>query len=98
MKSLPNYVQFEMFEPTHSKKLFTAAGDDTISLLDSMLQYDPNKRPKASAALQHEYFRNLPRPTRPNKLPRDVGDSDDKKRKFEDDEIEGASNIKRRLF
>ena len=101
MKSLPNFLQFDKFEATPSRTLFTAAGDDALSLLDSMLSMDPNKRPSAAHCLRHDYFKTLPRPTRPSKLPRiapsDADDPGQNKRKFEDDG-EFGSGVKRRLF
>ena len=97
MKQLPNFVQFDQFEPTPSRKLFTAASDDTLSLLDNMLSFDPNKRFKAHECLQHTYFKILPRPTRPNKLPKVNQQQEEKKRKMEEEDNFG-SNVKRRLF
>ncbi|KAJ3039896.1 TFIIH complex serine/threonine-protein kinase subunit kin28 [Rhizophlyctis rosea] len=74
MKSLPAFVaSTEKNMKTPFKALFTAAQDDALDLLEKLLPYDPLKRLSAEEALNHFYFRNLPRPTPPEKLPRDVG-------------------------
>ncbi|KAJ3024354.1 TFIIH complex serine/threonine-protein kinase subunit kin28 [Thoreauomyces humboldtii] len=72
MKHLPDYHDFQPCPKNPMRALFTAASPDAISLLESLLLYDPLKRPTAKEALEHFYFRNLPRPTPPARLPRDV--------------------------
>ena len=49
---------------------FSAAGEDALDLLGWMLRFDPGKRPSAVECLRSGYFENLPRPTRPERLPR----------------------------
>jgi cyclin-dependent kinase 7 len=82
-----------MFPRTPFKSLFTAAGDDSLDLLDKMLVYDPYKRITSLdvsivivfyisyliiyQALDHFYFRNKPHPSDPSKLPRINLTSDD---------------------
>ncbi|KAI9347203.1 kinase-like domain-containing protein, partial [Zopfochytrium polystomum] len=63
-------LEFPMFPRTPLKTLFTAAGDDALDLLEKMLVYDPVKRITAFDALDHFYFRNMPRPTPPERLPK----------------------------
>jgi CTD kinase subunit alpha len=48
----PNYRKSDVFAEKYQDQLTPAAFD----LLRSMLQYDPAKRPTASAVLQHPYF------------------------------------------
>lgn len=84
MKQLPDYFEFQKFPATPSKQIFSAASYDALDLLDSMLSYDPLKRPTAEMALEHGYFKNLPRPTKPSRLPRDVQDNNTMKRKGSD--------------
>ncbi|KAI8916514.1 kinase-like domain-containing protein [Powellomyces hirtus] len=78
MKELPDYHDFQVFPKNPLRHLFTAASADALSLLESLLLYDPLKRPSAHDALNHYYFRNQPRPTPPAKLPRDVGNAGNK--------------------
>jgi len=56
-KSLPDYCTFKPVQPVDFQKIFTAAGDDLISLLESLLRLNPNDRCSAKAALQTSYFR-----------------------------------------
>ncbi|CAG8561260.1 6641_t:CDS:2, partial [Dentiscutata heterogama] len=67
---LSKSVQFQKYNRTPLKTLFTAAGNDAIDLLEKMLTFDPNKRISAREALLHPYFRNKPRPTAPVRLPK----------------------------
>lgn len=64
-------IEFQMYPRTPLKTLFTAAGDDALDLLEKMLVYDPTKRITAFDALDHFFFRNMPRPTPPERLPRE---------------------------
>ncbi|KAJ3050491.1 TFIIH complex serine/threonine-protein kinase subunit kin28 [Rhizophlyctis rosea] len=70
MKHLPSFVEFKRYQRTPYSQLFTAAGPDALDLLDKLLQFDPLKRLSAADTLDHFYFRNSPRPTPPEKLPR----------------------------
>lgn len=70
MKSLPDYAEIKAYPKSPLKGLFTAASDDAIDLLEKMLRYDPIRRISAKEALSHFYFRNLPRPTQCEKLPK----------------------------
>ena len=44
LSSLPDFIQFKTFVHTEFKDIFTAASDDVLHLLDSLLQLDPAKR------------------------------------------------------
>ncbi|KAG0264746.1 TFIIH complex serine/threonine-protein kinase subunit kin28 [Mortierella polycephala] len=72
VSSLVHYVQFRHYPKTPLRLLFTAAGADTLELLESMLIYDPNRRISAREALLHPYFFNKPRPTPLENLPKHV--------------------------
>ncbi|KAJ3409222.1 TFIIH complex serine/threonine-protein kinase subunit kin28 [Chytridiales sp. JEL 0842] len=100
-------LQFPPYPKTPLKTLFTAAGDDALDLLEKMLIFDPLKRITAQEALEHFFFRNMPRPTVPEKLPRiskapteSAPDGNSKKRKAEDEEVGGGgqAKLRRRLF
>ncbi|KAJ3191181.1 TFIIH complex serine/threonine-protein kinase subunit kin28 [Irineochytrium annulatum] len=65
-------LQFENYPKQPMKALFTAAGDDTLDLLEKMLKFRPSSRITAMDALLHFYFRNPPAPTPPDRLPRDT--------------------------
>ncbi|KAJ3085482.1 TFIIH complex serine/threonine-protein kinase subunit kin28 [Quaeritorhiza haematococci] len=93
LKSLPDYHEFQVFPKTPLRSLFTAAGNDAIDLLEKMLVYDPLRRITAQDALMHPYFRNQPRPTPPEKLPRDVGS---KKQKDVVEQATGMVGVKRK--
>ncbi|KAI7908060.1 kinase-like domain-containing protein [Cokeromyces recurvatus] len=69
MSTLPGYMPFKQFPKVPLRQYFTAAGTDALSLLEQMLVFDPNRRWTAEECLGHSYFRNLPLPTPPEKLP-----------------------------
>ncbi|KAJ3221068.1 TFIIH complex serine/threonine-protein kinase subunit kin28 [Clydaea vesicula] len=73
IKSLPDYYDLPYFPRNSLGSLFTAAGVDALNLLEKMLVFDPLKRISAEEALRHFYFTNKPYPTKPHKLPKDVG-------------------------
>lgn len=68
-KDLPGFVEFNVYPRPDQKLLFTAASDQELDLLSSMLALDPLKRLTTTQALRHSYFTDLPRPTAPEKLP-----------------------------
>ncbi|KAJ2999011.1 TFIIH complex serine/threonine-protein kinase subunit kin28 [Globomyces sp. JEL0801] len=72
MKLLPDYFEFQVVKATPLRSIFSAAGQDALELLDTMLAYDPLKRPTSEMILDHYYFKNIPRPTNPSKLPKDT--------------------------
>ncbi|KND00881.1 CMGC/CDK/CDK7 protein kinase [Spizellomyces punctatus DAOM BR117] len=73
MKELDGYFEFQQYPKPPLRSILTAASPDALNLLEQFLLFDPLKRITAEDALKHFYFRNLPRPTPPHKLPRDVG-------------------------
>lgn len=73
MKELPDYVPFPPQARPPLRSIFTAASDDALDLLDRMLALNPVKRISAKEALKHVYFKSLPHPTEPEKLPKPAG-------------------------
>ncbi|KAI9206201.1 kinase-like domain-containing protein [Polychytrium aggregatum] len=111
VKELPGWALAEPKAPIPKPpllSLFSAAGEDVLDLLESMLIYDPLKRITANDALAHRYFTNLPRPTAPERLPRmrDSSHAADEskpthKRKADDSfaiSEDGIRKIAKRLF
>jgi len=68
-KTLPDYCEFKAMPPRSLKDIFTAAPDDLISLLDSLLRLNPNERATARTALKYPFMSNKPGPTPPHLLP-----------------------------
>jgi len=68
-KSLPDYCEFKSIPGMMLRDIFTAAGDDLISLLENILRLNPNDRCSAKAALQTPYFSSHPPPTPGHLLP-----------------------------
>jgi cyclin-dependent kinase 7 len=56
MDQMPLFFKVEPRERPDMRQLFHAASEDEISLLDQLLQWNPNKRLTAVQALQHRYF------------------------------------------
>mmetsp|Transcript_10990 Transcript_10990/g.22409 ORF Transcript_10990/g.22409 Transcript_10990/m.22409 type:complete len:94 (-) Transcript_10990:228-509(-) len=54
--------------PIPFDEIFTAAPNDALSLLRSIMVLDPNKRFSAEQCLSHPYFTNDPPPTPKEKL------------------------------
>lgn len=67
---LSNYISFNPCVAPSLKQLFSAAKDDAIDLLSSLLRFNPNSRLTATSALSHPFFSNSPSPTPPSQLPR----------------------------
>ncbi|KAG1657422.1 hypothetical protein FOA52_011792 [Chlamydomonas sp. UWO 241] len=61
--------RFPQFAPTPLNKVVTEASAEALDLLQSMLSWDPNKRPTAVQCLQHPYFTIGVRPTMPPPSP-----------------------------
>jgi cyclin-dependent kinase 7 len=64
-----------------------------------MLTYDPLKRPTTQECLDHAYFKTIPKPTHPSKLPKPlpiITKQNPPKRKLEDEE--GSRKVARKLF
>ena len=70
---MPDYVPFTQQPKTPLRSIFTAASDDALDLLESLLTFNPAKRPTAKEALEHYYFKSAPLPTDPTKLPKPLG-------------------------
>ncbi|KAF7684337.1 putative serine/threonine-protein kinase KIN28 like protein [Astathelohania contejeani] len=70
MTDLPNFINYPWYPKTPLKGYFTAAGPDAINLLEQFFVYNPLKRITCWKAMQHEYFKNKPEPTRLEKLPK----------------------------
>ncbi|KAF8926554.1 TFIIH complex serine/threonine-protein kinase subunit kin28 [Dissophora ornata] len=90
MDKLPNHMQFKQYPKTPLKLLFTAAPQDTLELLESMLIYDPSRRISAREALLHPYFYNKPRPTPLENLPKHIRDTPEVARQKRKAEALGA--------
>lgn len=69
MIDLPDFIQFKPFPGTPLKHIFTAAGDDLLDLIASLLNVNPSERCSCDQALQMPYFSNKPPPTPGPKLP-----------------------------
>ncbi|KAF2976889.1 hypothetical protein EK904_015048, partial [Melospiza melodia maxima] len=70
MTSLPDYVTFKPFPGMPLQHIFSAAGDDLLSLLQGLFTFNPSTRVTATQALKQKYFSNRPGPTPGNQLPR----------------------------
>ncbi|XP_037229353.1 cyclin-dependent kinase 7 isoform X3 [Falco biarmicus] len=70
MTSLPDYVTFKSFPGMPLQHIFSAAGDDLLSLLQGLFTFNPCTRVTATQALKQKYFSNRPGPTPGNQLPR----------------------------
>lgn len=57
MSGLPDFIQFKPTPPTPFKDIFTAAGDDLLDLIESLLHIYPPKRCNCTEALKMPYFR-----------------------------------------
>lgn len=106
MSSLSDYIAFKTYPKAPLRQYFTAAGTDSLNLLQQMLVYDPNRRWTAEECLGHSYFTNTPLATLPEKLPQlkpkpsSHGDSEyvaGLKRKARDDSNSDAAKIPRKL-
>ncbi|XP_065161473.1 cyclin-dependent kinase 7 [Atheta coriaria] len=69
IKELIAYIEFKPFQPVPLKHIFTAAGDDLLDVLNSLLALNPIERKTCTELLQMPYFSNKPAPTYGPKLP-----------------------------
>ncbi|GMH42011.1 hypothetical protein BSKO_09930 [Bryopsis sp. KO-2023] len=67
---LPHYVEYKATPPIPLNQIFRKASTDALDLLSKMMKLNPNQRPTAKEALEHAYFKNDPKPTKPSSLPR----------------------------
>ena len=72
LTTLPDYVSFPFYPKQPLRHIFTAADAETLDLLGKMLTFAPAKRITAVDALNHPYFKKLPYPTEPSRLPRSL--------------------------
>lgn len=49
---------------------FLQASEDALDLLSKLVAFDPRKRLSAVQAIEHSYFRNAPRPSEADRLPK----------------------------
>jgi len=69
ISSLPDFIQFKQQPGTPLRDIFTAAGDDLLDLMGSLLMLCPLKRCDATTALKSSYFSNKPAPSSGASLP-----------------------------
>ena len=75
------------------KQVFVTDDETFIELIDKLLTLNPLSRCSASDALEFEYFKNIPLPTKPHLLPgirQTVEETTTRKRK-RDPEISGVA-------
>lgn len=87
---LADYVAFKEFPIVPLNDIFTAASDELLDLLQSMLVLDPNERCSATQAMKMSYFSSKPPPTRCSLLPLPNSVTDSLK------ENQARPNLKRR--
>lgn len=68
MTKLPLFVQFEPRAPAPFELTFQGVALDAIDLLKNLLTFNPSKRLSAADALNHPYFSNDPKPSKPSEL------------------------------
>jgi len=66
---LQDFMQFPKVAKPPLQHLFSASSNDTLDFLGRLLAFNPKKRLTALQALSHPYFKNLPKPTHPSRLP-----------------------------
>ncbi len=97
-------LDFKQYPPSDPRGLFTAASEDELSMMSSMLKMNPQERPSAKEVLRSKYFSNLPRPTAPENLPKKGGGlakvANDLKRPHGmiDEKDDQARKVARKLF
>lgn len=69
LSSLPDFIQFKHHPGTPLQDIFTAAGDDLLSLLSRLLSLCPLKRCESNESLKMPYFSNKPAPSAGDSLP-----------------------------
>ena len=60
--ALPDYIPFHPQPGKPLREVFSAASDEALDLLQQLLTLHPGARIRASAALDHAYFRTAPLP------------------------------------
>lgn len=69
VKALSDFIEFKTFPSIPLKSIFTAAGDDLLQLIESMLVLNPIARKSCTECLKMPFFSNKPAPTVGPKLP-----------------------------
>ncbi|XP_050311741.1 cyclin-dependent kinase 7 [Anthonomus grandis grandis] len=69
IKSMSDYIEFKPFPQIPLKSIFTAAGDDLLEVIESMLVLNPTARKTCTECLKMAFFSNKPAPTVGTKLP-----------------------------
>lgn len=70
LKILTPQLKFKSYPRPELSDLFTAADQDALHLLHSLLMFDPLKRLDAGSCIRSEYFKRAPLPTLPQNLPK----------------------------
>ncbi|KAL1445873.1 hypothetical protein WDU94_003545 [Cyamophila willieti] len=66
---LQDFIQFKVFPGIPLNEIFTAAGDDLLQVISSLLCLNPAKRTNCTQTLKMDYFKNKPPPTLGQHLP-----------------------------
>ena len=67
-RELPMYLDFTPCDGADLARIFPAATASALTLLDTLLMYDPSRRCDATHALSSEFFNEDPSPTEPSQL------------------------------
>jgi serine/threonine protein kinase len=59
MASLPEYKPLPQYERVYLLSIIPKLGRDGVELLESMLDWDPERRISASEATRHVFFKDL---------------------------------------
>jgi len=69
LSTLPDFIQFKQQPGTPLRDIFTAASDDLLQLMGSLVTVCPLKRCDTKQALRSAYFSNKPAPSSGSSLP-----------------------------
>ncbi|PFH35696.1 putative cell-cycle-associated protein kinase CDK [Besnoitia besnoiti] len=67
--ALPSFFPFTHTDAKPLKTVFPFCCNDSLDLLDRLLQLDPSRRISAADALSHQWFQQNPKPCAPKDLP-----------------------------
>lgn len=68
-ENLPSFFPFTHTPPKSLRTVIPFCCNDTVDLLEQLLQLDPRQRISAAAALQHRWFTQNPKACLPSELP-----------------------------